>query len=161
MAQTPVVPGASTLVPPATPQRIMLGGVTLAISPQGVTEKLPRQVVYLPAMLGAIRTDFGNGPREWTIQGHTGQGGLSALLQLRGLEAKAGKAQRAVSFLYPWKYGTHVFKVYVDDTQWDETVSGGAYTFSYTLQLREVSPLSSQPPIVKVAAIPTTGGGVP
>lgn len=148
----------STLVPAQMPQRIKLGPVTLPINPQSVQETLTRQVVYLPAMMGAIRTDYGNGPRSWTLQGHTSQGGLPALLQLKGLEAAPGTAQKAVTFLYPFKYGTRPFSVYVDDCTWQESVSEGAFTFSYTIMLKEASPLSSQAPIIK-QPVPAHGAG--
>lgn len=146
------VAGGSQLVPTQTPKRIALGGVVLSLNPQQITEKLTRQVVYLPAMNGSIRTDFGNGPREWTLAGLTGQGGVTALLALKKLEAAPGKPQAPVPFSYPSKYGSTVFKVYVDDCQWDESTSNGSFSYYFTLQLREVSALSSQPPIIKVAA---------
>ena len=153
MTLSATVPGMSTLVPPTNPQPVMIGGVVLPINPQQITERLPRQVVNLPVMRSAVRTDFGNGIREWSINGHTGHGGLPALLALKKLEAKNGKPQVVVPFLYPWKYGFSAMKVYVDDCQWEESVNNGAFTFYYTITLREASAWSNQPPIIKVVTI--------
>lgn len=150
----------STLIPTGPVQRISIGGIVLSLNPQQMQETLPRQVVNLPVMFGYVRMDFGNGPRQWTIAGHTGQGGKAAILQLKTLEAQPGKAQKAVKMLYPGKYGTRVFMVYVDDCQWSEDAQD-AYYFSYSLTIREASPNSTQPPIIAVGtekSSPVRGG---
>jgi hypothetical protein len=143
----------STLVPRVAPKRIKIGTVTLPINPQTVQEGQPAQVVMLPSMVGAIRQDFGDGPHTWTLEGHTGQAGLRALLSVRALRTRPSSGQaKGVPFLYPWKYGSRVFRVYVDDCTWTEQMTDGGFLFNYQILLREAIPQSHQPPIVKMSS---------